>query len=534
MEFSKVDYARGPRRPVRVSLGNEVRGASFPQPDGRYYLNAASGVSARVGRNLPGRVAQMAERFRVFTSSWIKKNLKPLSADTDVSFSTWLENTHYSQKKKKSLQKLYDSTIALGEDDYKPFNNFCKCFIKDEAYSSYKHPRGIYARKDEFKLRVGPIFKAIENELSKLKYFIKKIPVNQRSRFIFDRFGNVPSTTGTIHDETRRCISTDYTAYESSFTREVMNDCEMLLYEYMVQLLPEGKNFMRLIRHVLQGKNECRFANITIKLMAGRMSGEMNTSLGNGFTNLMLYLFAMEEFGCREFDCLVEGDDGIGTYIGTIIPDSFYQQLGFNIKLIYHKTLNTASFCGQIFDFESSTVITDPIKVILNFAWVNIKYHKMTDKVRKGLLRAKAMSLLYQYPGCPILQVFGMRVLKNTVGVKPIVDTTLDPYKRGIVETAIHEGCPVRPVVMTTRLLMQDVFNVSIVDQLILESYLDTLRDMEPIQHPVLYNHVPNVCFDYDKVYTSDRYGPDIVPFQGLGALRNSLVSLVNVLENQS
>lgn len=446
-----------------------------------------------------------------------------------MSFSTWLEQTHYTRKKKLSLQKLYDETIALGEDDFNAHNNFCKCFLKDESYTIYKNQRAIFARKDEFKCRVAPIFKCIETELFKLPYFIKKIPVAARPKFIFDLFGDHPAFIDKDTHELRRCLATDYSVYESSFTKEVMEDCEMILYRHMVQSLPEGKRFLNLIERVLMGTNECRFQNVRVKLEAGRMSGEMNTSLGNSFTNLMLYLFAMEEFDCKEAQCLVEGDDGIGSYIGPKIPDSFYTKLGFNIKLVYHKTLNTASFCGQIFEFETFTVICDPIKVLLNFAWSNIKYAFASTKVKLQLLRCKAICLVYQYPGCPIIQAFAMRIVKYTKGSRSRIDGTLDPYKRDEQRQALlafHGILPCRKITLPTRQLMEKVYGITIVDQLLLELYLSGLHYREPLQHPVLYSYITNVCFQYDKIYTSESYGADL-PFVRSGAQRNSfLVSL--------
>jgi len=483
---------------------------------------------------LPERDRDVASRFKEFVRVWVKKNLRPLGPECDVSFDTWLEASSYTRYKKQSLRELYNRTVALGDDDFNPYNNFCKCFIKDEAYASFKTPRGIFARKDEFKLRVGPIFKRIEEELTKIDHFIKKIPVNERAAYIYSRFGDISACLGRIDENLMRCMATDYTAYESSFSKEVMNDCEMILYDYMTCQIPEGKQFMRLIRHVLQGTNDCRFARVRARLQAGRMSGEMNTSLGNGFTNLMLFLFAMEEFGCVDYDCLVEGDDGIGVYVGPQIPDSFYAQLGFTMKVSYHLTLNTASFCGQIFDFETLTVITDPMKVLLNFSWVNIKYFAMSNKVRMGLIRSKALCLIYQYPGCPILQAFAQRMLTLSEGFSPVIESTSDSWKMQIVAQAIKNHCPVRLVSMSSRELMQQVFGISILDQVILENYFLTFRDVQPIEHPILSSYFKIDWIIYDLAYTSDRFGPHIVPYRGQGAISESLRSLINVLQAEN
>jgi len=463
----------------------------------------------------------------------------PLDMGVDISFATWLSKTNYPSCKKCGLTRLYNERVARGEGDFVRYNNFCKCFVKDESYIDYKYPRGIYARKDDFKIRVGPIFKCIEEELFKLKYFIKKIPVADRARYIFDIFGDSPVCVGSDADYIRRYIATDYSAFESSFTREVMEDCEMILYEHMVQFLPEGKAFMKLLRSVLASENECKFRQIiNVKLMAGRMSGEMNTSLGNSFANLMLFEFAMEEFGCTKAICLVEGDDAIAAYVGPVIPVAFYAQLGFTIKLVYHKTLNVASFCGQVFDFKSLTVIADPIKIILNLAWANITYARSSDKKLQSILRTKALSLIYQYPGSPIIQEVGLCYLRLTEGNSFCIEQTQDCWLKNRLRYArdkfkLDAKLPNRPIAFSSRLLMEEIYHVTIVQQLLLEKYFAGLKRIEPIWHPVLYCHIPRVAFHYDHNYTSDRFGDHVIPYRGYGAKSSFISKLVDVIESK-
>jgi hypothetical protein len=89
-------------------------------------------------------------------------------------------------------------------------------FVKDEGYDSFKHARGINSRTDEFKVRVGPIFKLIEKEVFKLPCFIKKVPLDRRAEYILDMMG-----------ETGPFLVSDYTAFESLFTRDIMSRVEM-------------------------------------------------------------------------------------------------------------------------------------------------------------------------------------------------------------------------------------------------------------------------------------------------------------------
>jgi len=451
-----------------------------------------------------------------------------------VSFQTWLGKTHYTAKKKEALQRLYARTVFLGSDDFSKYETFCKCFDKNEPYPTWKNPRGIFARKDEFKCRVGPIFKLIEEALFRMKFFIKKVPVNQRAHLIRKLFGLLPGYTDKCADELLRFMATDFTAFESSFTNEFMEACEFQLYDYMVSELPEGVRFMELLRSALAGENFCVFAGIIIRLLAGRMSGEMNTSLGNGFSNLMMFLFAVEEFDLQYAKCLIEGDDCIASYVGVMIPKAFYAQLGFNIKTEYLVSPNLASFCGQIFDFETLTVIADPIKVILNIAWCHILYARSTTRKLHGLLKNRAQSCIYQYPGCPIIQSLGLYLLRSTCGVNAVIEVGLDSYKRHIAECAANSFLPIRDVSISSRLLMNEVYGISVPEQLSLEKYFDSLNVVQPLSHPVIYAHCKTEWFDFNEQYVSERLGSYVILPNIRGAFSKSLLNLLNVIKTQN
>jgi hypothetical protein len=244
-------------------------------------------------------------------------------------------------------------------------------------------------------------------------------------------------------------------------------------------------------------------------------------------------LFTMEYHKCKNFTCLVEGDDGIGSYVGPKISNEFYSWLGFIIKLKYYTNLNTASFCGQIFDVETRTVICDPIKVLLNFSWANIKYANAKVKVLRGLLRSKALSLLHQYPGCPILQSFAQRMLELTACYKYVVDES-DRWKARQVRDAVAAKPVARPVAMSTRQLMFDVYGITSIDQLLLEHYFENLESIKPLWHPVLNYYIKDVCFEYNSIYVSEGFGENVIPQRSRGAISVSLSSLINVIETKA
>lgn len=225
-----------------MSLGCHVRGATNPKPDLGDAPSFYEGVKYRFLRQPPTADEELLEEFRVFVRDFMKTNFTPLPHDIDLSVDKWLENTPYTIARKNDLKKKYENFMERNQGDEYPSGRSHKklmrvnCFMKDETYPQYKYPRAINSRSDEFKCLVGPVMKAIEKEIFKLDWFIKKIPVALRP---YDLFNNV-------HQEGATCIGTDYTSYEALFTKMLMSVCEQEMFEYMTQELP--KLVMELIR----------------------------------------------------------------------------------------------------------------------------------------------------------------------------------------------------------------------------------------------------------------------------------------------
>jgi len=155
-----------------------------------------------------------------------------------------------------------------------------KGHCKDETYPDIKPLRLINAREDFSKGFLGPIFSSIEHQVCKLPWFIKYIPVQDRPRAIMDK----------LIREGAMYVCTDYTSFEAHFEPHIMWALEEPLYRFMCVDLPaeERDGFMRFWHEHVRGKNKLDIADqLNCTLPGVRMSGEMNTSLGNGWCNLV-------------------------------------------------------------------------------------------------------------------------------------------------------------------------------------------------------------------------------------------------------
>jgi len=134
------------------------------------------------------------------------------------------------------------------------------------------------------------------------------------------------------------------------------------------------------------------------------------------------------------------------------------------------------------------------MKKVLNLGWAHRKFHNSSEKVKCELLRGKAMSLLAESVGAPILQSFALALLRLTSTSHYRIDDWW--VKQKMTGSSLEP----RPVVMQTRVVMEEAYGVSVFDQLALESYFDQLTDARsPIDHPIILSY----CTDEQRHYAA-------------------------------
>jgi len=144
------------------------------------------------------------------------------------------------------------------------------------------------------------------------------------------------------------------------------------------------------------------------------MSGEVNTSLGNGFTNLMIALFFAAQQGLTDLRALFEGDDGVAAWPNGAPSVQKYARLGYDIKMLKVANPYLGGFCGVVMDPEVGVNIREPMKILGSFGFVSGANVGLRRHKARALLRAKALSYLYELSGCPIVTPLCMRVLRET------------------------------------------------------------------------------------------------------------------------
>lgn len=493
-------YITRPRRsnlPSRIIAsvrhGADIK-AKLPIPDTSNADSMIYGLFKRSACTVPILDMNKMSRFKNFSNLFCKKFLTKIPRDTDVSVETWLKNTPYTQARKDELLEKY--LKVRNRLDIKYFK--VKAFVKHESYDKFKYPRGIYSRTDEFKCFVGPYFSLIDKIIFNLPWFIKKVPHALRPKLICD----------TLDMRASVFRASDYVSYEAHFRRIMFECCEWVIYEYLTSELPGASEFMWYVRNVIGNWNYIQFKEFEMLINATRMSGEMNTSSGNGLYNLLATMFLYyEKYGEAAFDLkiYVEGDDGVHRLLGNGIPASDYNSVGLTVEYIDSSSIMSLSFCGIVMDKEDLINVTNPMQYLVDFFWLNPKYFSARDHKKNELLLCKAYSALFQYPGCPIIYQLAKTVISLLPTQKDLLfDFSLfqDTYKYEtfLINLSHYKNHTEQyniTVPVNTRLLVEQLYNITPHDQILIEDYLKNCTQL-PIHIPDwFYTYINPIFLDY-------------------------------------
>jgi len=502
-------FKEKPRQLMGCSLGCHYVGAANPTPDISHQPSAAMGCVKRVAAKMPEINRALLRKLKRFTDRFMRKWFPhdQFSCDEEFDFYEWIEQTRYPQYRKMELIEVYKKLIAKG---YSNNQAFCKSFIKFESYTEFKHFRGIYSRTDEYKVQVGPMFTKISERVFNKNWFIKKIPVDKRAEWLYEKFRNM-----------NNIYCTDFSSFEAMFVAPLMRAVEFRIYNYFLKHNKYHDFFMKRL-DVMYKLNKIMFREFMIEIKAKRMSGEMNTSLGNGLTNLILSHFIIENKGGTIYESAFEGDDGIIS--ASFLPTSEdYKLLGASIKIEIPNSLSEASFCGQVFAEEAKDVVCDPLEVLASFGFCGQRYAKSKRSVLDKLLCAKSLSYLYQYPGCPIIKslaVMGLRLTKHIDWNDALMmhyNSCVNTWERDQAKILHNEvnrrkndmwELINKPIHFSTRILVQNKYNILIQQQYKFEEYINAINHLQPLEFPeflMLYNKDQRKYYDDYCVECVDR-----------------------------
>lgn len=357
-------------------------------------------------------------------------------------------------------------------------------FVKDEFYPEVKHARMIVNRTLEWLSFMGPLMTTCEDQVYQLPQFVKHVTEKERIAIVSD----VATPYVTV-------LEGDYTSFESSFVPRVIANCEWLLVKHIAAHALTTEELDILQQDMYKGESVLSHRHFTVRVRGRRKSGDAHTSMANGFTNFMLYRFAM----LRQFpgNCAVaenvkvEGDDSAGAapLVARRLFEHTMEALGFRLKLNVHTDPMRITFC-QTQHISTGVVVRDPRPILAKFGWSGSRHVSFNKKHLLMLLRSKALSLAASLPGCPIIWALAACAIRLTEKVDVdwhFVRRHQTSYEREVTEFSQT----VVPPTMEARVRVEQDFGINITSQLVLENYFHAKSDLGPCCHPLLIDILP-------------------------------------------
>lgn len=456
-------------------------------------------VRKRILTEMPLGLPEKFSRLRVFVRKFLRKFFKPFPtlgrAKRDELFFSWLKNYKKPLARKEELRNLYLERKPLYEHDFG-----IKSFIKREFYEENKMARLINSRTDRFKVAVAGWTHAIEEQIFHgpiADWFVKGKKTSLQPAMIM-KMAKHP-----------HFLATDYSSFESGFSPDYVAAVEMELWQFFLQENPDAyQDFYRsYIQQDIHGREipraeKCSGRTFSAVVTGTRMSGEMWTSLGNGFSNLMNFLFLMSEAGeypetmpgpaDAPFGALVEGDDGLFGMRTRALTNTDFEELGFKIKMEYTSNIEETSFCSNRFSPMTLHQLIPPEASIRCFYTHDPSLFRAGFSVQQSLLKAKAMSLNCQGKFSPIAGVLSTKILELCADTKARFDD-FNMYEMMQLEIDLPDLGNAEPTI-EDRQTYAKIYNMPIAKQLLIEDCIKQVKDIRELTFLMRISKISNTC----------------------------------------
>lgn len=378
------------------------------------------------------------------------------------------------RKRRKYLQAESDCLL----DGVSRRDAYVSAFVKAEKIFELKDPRLIQARSAKYNYALGNYLKPIEHALYNLKGTGRLSKFLPRGRLIA-KGCNMERRAGLIAKKMSRfarpfVVSLDASRFDAHVT-------DMLRVEHLIyQRYWKDPLLDRLL--AWQWHNRCRTSTgIKYRLQGSRMSGDMNTALGNCLISVILLANIMRalHMGPTRWDMLCDGDDCLlfidhnDRAILEQLP-TLYAEHGMKIK-VENLTTDIARvvFCqtSPIRTNMGLKMVSNPTRT-LSRALVGVKHWGEPKFVAKYLYLIGYCELALNM-GVPVLQQFALTVMSWGTGLPKNVQMSGRVVK-AMREERAHPIMPI-PISDEARLDFWDAFGIPPVEQLALEGALRAL-----------------------------------------------------------
>lgn len=302
--------------------------------------------------------------------------------ETPLDFDTWVSK--YPTVRQEQIRQ----SLLLSDNDRVEY------FQKIEQLDEIKDPRAIQARADNFKARAGPWIAALEHRVrERLPILVKGLDEPSKARKLQE-----------LRYRANKVVELDFSRFDRSLSIDLLMATEHAIYK---EILPP--KISELMSHQLRSTVSSR-NGATYYVDGTRMSGDMNTSIGN----CLIVASLMLAIGMPLDSFVAEGDDMLAVLTEKEthgLRIALLEQAGLSPKLAIYP-LDCGSFCSRydIHTIEGPKRIRHPFREITRFNYT-LKGEQDEDRDTRGAI---------EWAGVPMLGPMYQSLLK--LPITPITD----------------------------------------------------------------------------------------------------------------
>jgi hypothetical protein len=266
---------------------------------------------------------------------------------------------------------------------------------------------------------------------------------------------------------------------------------EQLRTEHSVYLaMLNDPEFQRLLSWQLVNHGRVRNLGLKYTSDGGRMSGDMNTAVGNCVLMLLMVAELMERIACPKFDVLDDGDDII------VIVEKGWEKVlkerAFDIFLDFGHEVKIENIAYEFEDLEWCQchpveieqgrwkLVRSPVKILTKGISGTKYFTNPDDSTRRKLINSVGHCELVLNAGVPVLQAYAQMCIRNSGTSEILKFDTVDEYYhriqrelRGMNMTL--DDVRAREVTFEARCSFERAFGITVDDQLELEEWFENL-----------------------------------------------------------
>jgi hypothetical protein len=394
---------------------------------------------------------------------------------------TWSCDQVVETFKDKRHARYTKALATLKERSFTDADAKVSAFVKSEKFNPADKvnpdPRMIQCRNPRYNILLGQYLRPMERRIYRLlskrglRCIAKGLNTFERARLIVEKWA--------CFDEPV-CFSLDASRWDKHITADVLR-IEHSVYTWM----NADPFFARLLS--LQLQNRCSTRDGVVYLADARMSGDLNTALGNCLLMCVMIFAVMKLLGI-EFEILDDGDDCLlfceakyANILRSRLP-SLFLEFGQELKL------ENEAYSLEEIVFCQSRLITTPDGPRMVRNWAKVLSHGTSGvqhwnapSAVPGMLTAVGHCELALNSGIPIIQAWAITCITNGRGrrLRNGCDVDSGLRIRAAVELGagprfdevVYHSAP-KPIAMLTRLSFERAYGVSPAQQVALEDAL--------------------------------------------------------------